>query len=403
MFLRLLAESLRRGRRRKLLAGAAIAVGTAGVTALCAVLLRAGDEIDAELTRYGANLSLASAREGETLPVESLEKLGAIFWRNNIKAAAPLLPLRVRVGEAVVPLVGTWFERDFGGGLRGGLPRVRPTLPVDGRWPAEDAEEAVVGRRLAAQLGLGKGELLAAELRGEARPLRIVGVVGGGGDEEEQAFAPLTQVALLAGSDGRFTRAEVAALTVPEAAAGRRDPAAMSPEEYDAWYCTAFPSAIAHQLQEAIPGSSATVIRQTSAAASQIQGRLRGLLLLLASTVALGTVIGATAAMASTLVERRLEVGLFRALGAERRRVAAFFLSEAALVGGVAGLLGGGLGLAAGDLLSQRILGAGAATSWVLLPVALAMGILIALLGSVVPVWRAVRESPAGGLKRAWS
>jgi putative ABC transport system permease protein len=403
VFLRLLAESLRRGRRRKLLAGAAIAVGTAGVTALVAVLLRAGDEIDAELARYGANLSLASAQEGETLPVESLDKLGVIFWRNNIKAAAPLLPLRVRVGDAVVPVMGTWFERDFGGGLRGGLPRVRPTLSVDGRWPAEDAAETAIGRRLAAQLALGRGEILAAELGGTARPLRIVGIVGGGGEEEDQAFAPLAQVALLAASGERFARAEVAALTVPEAAAGRRDPAAMSPQEYDAWYCTAFPSAIAHQLEEAIPGSSATVIRQTSAAASHIQGRLRGLLLLLVSAVALGTVIGATAAMASTLVERRLEVGLLRALGAERRRVAAFFLSEAALVGAAAGLLGGVLGLALGGLLVDRILGAGASLSWELLPLALGMGVLTALLGSVVPVWRAVRESPVGGLKRAWS
>ena len=109
VYLRLLAESVRRGpaqapRRRR--GGAR----HAGVTALAGVLLASGDRLAAEMGSYGANLSLASAREGETLPVEALEKLGVIFWRNNIKAAAPLLPLRVRVGEAVVPLVVTLLK-----------------------------------------------------------------------------------------------------------------------------------------------------------------------------------------------------------------------------------------------------------------------------------------------------
>jgi putative ABC transport system permease protein len=401
MFVRLLAESLRRGRRRKLVAASAIALGIAGASALGAVLLQAGDEVNAQLSAYGANLSLAAASENATLPLSALDALGKIFWRHNLKAVAPLLPLRVAAGDQVVPLVGTWFDRDFADGLRGGLPRVRPTLPVSGRWPAEGAPEAALGRRLAARLGIGTGDELRAELDGRSATLRVVGIVGGGGEEEDQILAPLEAANALAGGSDRFLRAEISALTVPERAGLQRDPARMTAEEYDAWYCTAFPSAIAHQVEQAVAGGRAQVVRQTSGAAAEVMGRLRSVLLLLAAAVIAGTVVGATAAMASTVVERRLEVGLLRALGAERRAVSLFFLSEAALLGSVAGALGGVVGLLAGRALARLVFGAAGAWSWPLLPFAVLLGLSIAVLGSAAPVWRALRESPARELKRA--
>ncbi len=401
MFVRLLAESLRRGRRRKLLAASAIALGIGGASALGAVLLQAGDEVNAQLSTYGANLSLSASSENATLPVAALDEVGKIFWRHNLKAAAPLLPLRVAVGERVVPLVGTWFDRDFADGLRGGLPRVRPTLPVSGRWPADGASEAALGRRLAAHLGVGVGEELRAELGGRDASLRVVGIVGGGGEEEDQILAPLAVANALAGSTERFLRAEISALTVPERVGLQRDPARMTPEEYDTWYCTAYPSAIAHQVEEAVAGGRAQVVRQTSGAAADVMGRLRGVLLLLAAAVVAGTVVGATAAMASTVLERRLEVGLLRALGAERRAVALFFLSEAALVGGLAGALGGVAGVVGGWALVRLVFGSPGAWSWPILPYAVLLGLAIAVLGSASPVWRALRESPARELKRA--
>ena len=401
MFVRLLAESLRRGRRRKLLAGTAIALGTAGVTALAVVLLGAGDEVSTQLAAYGANISLAAAEPSQTLPVSSLAALGTIFWRHNLRATAPLLPLRARVGDRVVPVVGTWFDRTFGGGLRGGLPLVRPTLPVAGRWPREDAAEAAIGRRAARALGVEPGGLVRAELGARSLTARVVGVVGGGGEEEDAIFVPLAAANALAGSEERFLRAEISALTVPESREGRRDPASMTPEQYDAWYCTAFPSAIAHQVGEAIPGGSAQVVRQISEAASDVAHRLRGVLLFLAVAVLAGTAVGTTSAMASTVMERRLEVGLLRSLGAERRRVTLFLLSEAALLGGVAGAVGGLAGVVAGRMALLVLFGSPAAWKWAVAPYAVLLGMVVAVLGSLPPVWRAVRASPAHELKRA--
>ena len=38
-----------------------------------------------------------------------------------------------------MPLVGTWFDHALEPDWKTGLPRTRPTLKVDGRWPREDA------------------------------------------------------------------------------------------------------------------------------------------------------------------------------------------------------------------------------------------------------------------------
>jgi putative ABC transport system permease protein len=187
MFVRLLAESLRRGSRRKLLALLSVLLGTLAATALGEVLLASGDRLAAELASYGANIEVVPAPGAETLAEGDLVNLRHIFWSNNIVAVAPLLTLRVRLGRGaggvVAPLVGTWFEHPLGDDFTTGLPRSRPTLAVAGRWPRDGAAEVAVGRRLAARLGVVAGQEVNAALGGEARRLAVVGIVGGGGEE----------------------------------------------------------------------------------------------------------------------------------------------------------------------------------------------------------------------------
>jgi putative ABC transport system permease protein len=406
MYTRLLVESLRRGTRRKLLAVTAVALGTLGATALAEVMLASGDQLAAEMSSYGANLVLEPGPGRETLPVEDLAKVRKIFWRNNIVALAPVHPLRVRVtagqgGDGIVaPLVGTWFDHALEPGWRTGLPRTRPTLKVEGRWPADGAAEAVVGRRLAGQLGLRIGGVLTARLDPRAEELRVVGVVESGGEEDDQALVPLAVVQRLAGAPGRFARAEIFALTTPEVR-NNVDPALLSAAEYEAWYCTAYPSAIAHQIDLALPDAKARVVYGVTTATAEILGRLRGVLMALAVVALAGAAVGVTAAMTATVLERRLEAGLLVAIGAARARVVLFFLTEAALLGLLGGLVGGGMGLAAGRLLGSGALGIQVPWLPILLPFAALLGLTLAVLASLAPVLRALERYPADILKRA--
>jgi putative ABC transport system permease protein len=415
MYTRLLLESLRRGTRRKLLAVSAVALGTFGATALAEVMLSSGDRIAAEMSSYGANMELVPAAGRQTLAVADLPAVRKIFWRNNIVALAPFQDVRVRLqpdqpGETVAPLVGTWFDHDLEGGWRTGLPRVRPTLRVAGRWPAEGTEttEIVLGRRLATRLGLSQSSTQGGEVRarlGAAEAsFRVVGLLTSGGEEEEQAFAPLAAVQRLTGQSGRFTSAEVFALTNPETKNPLnpdRDPKRMTPEEYEAWYCTAYPSAVAFQLGQAVPGSTARVVYGITAATADVMGRLRGVLIALAIVALAGSAVGVTAAMTATVLERRLEAGLMVAIGAPRAHVVLFFLSEAALLGLLGGLAGGGLGLIGGRLLGSGALGI--AVPWMpqLLPFAALLGLGVAVCASFAPVVRAMELYPAAILKRA--
>jgi hypothetical protein len=63
MFARLLYESFRRQKRRKLLAGIAITLGVAVATAMIAVATDIGDKISRELRSYGANLLVTPQEE----------------------------------------------------------------------------------------------------------------------------------------------------------------------------------------------------------------------------------------------------------------------------------------------------------------------------------------------------
>jgi putative ABC transport system permease protein len=401
MYARLLAESLRRGTRRKLLAVTAVALGTLGATALAEVVLASGDRLAAEMGSYGANLQLVPAEGHATLPEASLARVRKIFWRNNVVALAPLWPLRVRLEPAgrVAPLVGTWFDQELEPGWRTGLPRTRPTLRIEGRWPRDGAPEVAVGRRLAQRLGVRPGSRLDAALGSRSESLTVVGLLTSGGAEEEEAFAPLPVVQRLAGQTG-FTRAEVFALTNPEVQ-NARDPRRMTPEEYEAWYCTAYPSSIAFQINEAVPQGRASVIYGVTGATADVLGRLRGVLIALAGVALIGAAVGVTAAMTATVLERRLEAGLMIAIGAARQRVILFFLSEAALLGLLGGLAGGAAGLVAGRMLGGGVLGVEVPWMPLLLPFAALLGLLIAVLASLAPVTRALERYPAAILKRA--
>jgi len=447
MYARLLLESLRRGTRRKLLAVTAVALGTLGATALGEVMLASGDRVAAELASYGANLELAPGPGRETLAVGRLPAVRRIFWRNNVVALAPLYPLRLRLSAAgsaalgavpgsaaggpapapaIVEVVGTWFHHPLERGFATGLPATRPTLQVAGRWPVDDLAdmdgaaaggasgpaaprgagepperaEAVVGRRLAARLRLAAGSRLRASLGDRSALLAVTGIVTSGGEEDDQAFVPLAAVARLAGLPGRFVRAEIFAQTNPESR-NRRDPRLMTPREYEKLYCTAYPSSVAFQLHQALPEAEARVVSGVTAATADVLGKLRVVLLALAVVALVGAAVGVTAAMTATVLERRLEAGLMVAIGAARRRVVAFFLLEAALLGGLGGLLGGGLGLAAGRLLGSGALGIEVPFEPVLLPFAVLLGLAVAVVASAPPVFRALGRYPAALLKRA--
>ena len=418
MFVRLVYESFRRQKRPKVLAGAAITLGVTVATAMIGVATDIGDKINRELRTIGANLvvtpqedsldveiggvNLKPPSDGAFLSEADLPKIKDIFWRNNITAFAPVLPVTVAVEHAGkrqdATLLGTYFAKRLALGNEDFTTGVRSTYAwwkVTGAWPDDNSRDVLVGERLAVRLGEKAGDELAVS----GRQLRVSGILSTGGAEDDQIVAPLTVAQEILGRPGAVRRVYVSALTKPEDAFGRRDPKSMSGAIYDRWYCTPYPQAIALQLTEVIPHSHAEQIRQVAQNEGAVLTRIEGLIFLITLAALFASALAVSAAMATAIFERRAEVGLMKALGAGKVAVAAVFFAEATLLA----LMGGVVGFGAGELLAreigQSIFNSQISIQPVLLPVILAIAVMVTFAGSAAAIRRAVGLDPVFALR----
>jgi putative ABC transport system permease protein len=275
---------------------------------------------------------------------------------------------------------------------------VRNTHPwwkVSGAWPGDESADALVGERLAARLGEKPGDTLKVS----GRPLRVSGILSSGGPEDDQIVAPISVAQAVLAKPGAVRRVYVSALTKPEDAFARRDPKSLSGAIYDRWYCTPYPQAIALQLTEAIPHSNATQIRQVSQNEGAVLTRIEGLIFLITLAALFASALAVSAAMATTIFERRAEVGLMKALGAGKLIVASVFFAEAALLALIGGVVGFGIGSVLAHQIGHSIFNSDISIPPVLLPVILAIAVIVTFAGSAAAIRRAVGLDPVFALR----
>jgi putative ABC transport system permease protein len=385
-------------------------------------VLDVGDRLAREFRSLGANLLVTPQSdtlpleiggvdyrpvdEGAYLPESELGRLRTIFWRLNIVGFSPFLEVPVEFPASArasagsrATLIGTWFEHDVpipdGTTFTTGVRITHPWWRVSGRWPADGARECVVGVALAQRLGVKTGDALALRAGGADFSLQVTGILSTGGPEDEAVVAPLAVAQSLAGRHGQFRRLLVSSLTKPEDEFARRDPAAMTPVEYDRWYCTPYISSIAYQIREVLPGVEARAIRRVAESEGHILTRVSGLMWLVTLAALLAATLAVGAASATTVLERSSEVGLMKALGASGWTISFFFMAEQILIAIVGGVIGFGLGVLLARFLGQSVFGIPPALRLILLPVILVIAALVALLGSLLPLRRAARLQPA--------
>jgi putative ABC transport system permease protein len=424
---RVIARSLVRRRRRKLLSLVAIALGITAATAVATVALDVGDQISRELRSFGANIEVVPAADGLPVTVggvdyrpagsgaflreSDLPAIKGIFWQNNIVAFAPFLYAPAALGSRRVVLIGSWFDHDLPTGkaqpIHTGLHDLHPGWHVEGRWPDDrDPASCLVGAALASAVGIGRGSTLT--LSGPVREAvgsesrytcRVSGVLDSGGAENEQVLAPLSAVQKFAAEPGAVRKVQVSALTKPEDDFARRDPRRMTPEELERWSCSPYVTSIAYQIAQAIPGSVARPVFPVAESEGRILGRIGALMLVIAVTALVTACLAVASMMLATVIERREEIGLFQSLGATRARVAAIFLLE----GSAIGLAGGTVGYLAGSLLAHRlgkiVFGAPAAIHASLLPAVLLVALIVTWLGSALPLARGLQMPAALALR----
>jgi putative ABC transport system permease protein len=112
-----------------------------------------------------------------------------------------------------------------------------------------------------------------------------------------------------------------------------------------------------------------------------------------AALLAAALAVGASAA--ASVIERRTEIGLMKALGAGSGMVGFLLAAEQLLLAFVGGGIGYALGILLARILGQKIFGAAPEPSFIVFFVVIALAAGVTLLGSAWPLHRASRYQPA--------
>jgi len=422
MFFLMLRQSFVKGWRRKVLATATIVLAASLITALMNISIDVGDKMSKEMKSYGANINLVPKSENISLEIggvdynplegqilideKQLPKIKEIFWANNIVGYAPFLKVNAEIAGSAkgVALVGTNFDKpvQIAGDeeFRIGVRVINPYWQVSGEWPADDEQNAILaGAQLAKERNLKAGDRIVLRLAaGGEQSFTVKGILSSGGSEESALVAPLAVVQRLAALEGKVQSVSVSALTVPEdklSRKARRSSEALDSLEYDRWYCTAYVSSITHQIEEAIPNIAARPIWQVAASEGAVINKIQLLMIVVTIAAFIASGLGISSLMVTTIMERAKEIGLTKALGAADREVYLLFLSEAALVGVIGGLLGCLVGAGLSQVIGLSIFGSLISFNWVVIPVNVAISVLIALAGSLMPSRLITRLYPA--------
>ena len=455
MFLRLVADSFGRRPRHKLLTGAALALGMGVATAALSVALDVGDRLAKEFRSLGANLLVTPQADslpleiggvdyrpvnaGAYLPEADLPKLKTIFWHNNIMGFAPILETTANLTtkpEDLAPsnpglkaeLIGTWASHSIplsdGTTFTTGIEKTNPWFQIQGRWFSSEAgslrranvplppaagyghtyvtnpDECVIGINLAKRLGLREGDFVYINVPNTEKmqvylKSTITGILSTGGAEDDAVLMPLSRVQQLTNEIGQYRKLYVSALTKPEDAFARKDPKTMTPAEYDRWYCTPYISAIALQISEELKGTDVRVIRRVAEGEGQILSRVQMLLWLVTGAALLAAALAVGASAAASVIERQVEIGLMKALGAGSGTVGFILAAEQLLLAFVGGGVGYALGIVLARLLGERIFGAAPEPTLLVFLVVIGLAALVTLLGSAIPLRRASRLDPA--------
>lgn len=410
--IRMVARSLARQIKKRVLIAIVVCLSACVSVAMLSVVYDVGDKINAELSSYGSNIivqpksnavvndlyasrtksaysnsqtsqssqssqTLADAESEEStafLKESDAAKIKMIFWAFNITNFAPKLTIYANLKEnlkanstskTVVPIVGTWFNRKLalasGETTVVGVQGMRSWWKMlEGRFPRDFKHEAAVGMNLAKSHNLKVGQQIKLARSGRQISLKIVGIYDSGDSDNNAIYADSSEAQSLANKPNMVEAIEVKALTTPEndlARKAAKNPAALSQEEWETWYCTAYPSSITYQIEEVIPGAVAKQVRQVSAMQGSVLNKTRAVMVLMTALSLIAAAVAVANLMAAAISERSGELALLKALGARDGAVARLMLMETAVIACVGAFIGMIAGFGVAQVIGFSVFG----------------------------------------------
>ncbi len=421
MFLRMVFKVLLKQKSKMLMIALTIALGVSLSTAMINIMLGVGDKVNRELKIYGANINVMhkdasllsdlygiDSGEGVSdkyLSEDDIFKIKEIFWGFNIVDFAPFLEVNSNLdGVGEIRIIGTWVEMKrklpTGEEVDTGMRNLRTwwEIELNGDWLSQkDDEYCMVGSLLAGRNDIKVGDEITVSIGRKSKILTVKGIFTDGGSDDEKIITTLKTVQEISGLEGRFRNLEVSALTTPDndlAKKAAQDPLSLSPDEYETWYCTAYVSAISHQIQEVITDGVAKPVRQVAESEGTILKKTTLLMTLITILSAFGSALAISNLVTSSVMDRRQEIGLMKAIGSFDISIILLILTEILITGIIGGIIGYFFGIGLAQIIGQSVFGSKIELAKMVIPIISVIVVAVTLLGSIPAIRYLLRLKP---------
>ena len=189
----------------------------------------------------------------------------------------------------------------------------------------------------------------------------------------------------------------MSALTTPDndlARKAARNPLSLTIKEMEVWYCTAYVSSICYQIQEVITDAVAKPVRQVAESEGAILNKTSLLMLLITVLSLLASALGISNLVTASVMDRRAEIGLKKAIGASNAAVTVSVLTEIMIIGLIGGIIGYFAGLGLTQIIGKSVFGSAIPPAPMVIPIVVLIIFLITLLGSLPSVRYLLKLNP---------
>jgi len=358
-FNRILRRSLMHRRARSVSALVALTVSAAVATALLTLYADLDAKLHKEFRSFGANIVVSADHNGTLAP----DTLARVQQAAGSAALAAPFAYAVATTDRGTPVVvaGTYFDA---------------VRRLDGWWQVtawpSGKDDALIGER-AANFIADKRDLKLT-FNGKVLTLHGAGRLKTGGDEDSRIYMPLAAFTTWTG-----TSTSVIEVQVPGGAA--KVEAAIT------------------RLQQALPGIEIHPVRQLVEGESRIVDRTHALMYAAVLLIALTVGISVLATLSSSVLERRRDFALMKALGGTQLQLMLLFLLEALVLALAGVVIGYGVGSAAALGISELNFHTASLPRVTVVPLVLLLNVLIAAMAALLPARILRGLEPAALLK----
>jgi putative ABC transport system permease protein len=376
MFWRIIRRLLSANHGRLFVILLALGAGAAVTAALLNLQVDAKRRLTSEFRAFGPNVLVlpkgSPSSSSETLPESTIHSVPVNLPSGRVGVSSALY----MVASVSVPQSGKSLSTVVAGSnplaflTSFSLSSSTPTASPNGPTPSL-GHGCVAGARVARQLGAQQDAELVLVNGDRRESCRVASFYETGGPEDDCVAVGLPAAQRLADLPDRISAIE---LIVPG-----------TPGEIQSYIA---------DLQRLLPYADVRPIRQFTEGEAKIYDRISGLLTATVGIVLLLTALCVMAAMTNVAMERRMDVGLMKAIGGATRRVVRLFLAEAALLGLAGGLIGAAVGIFLSIGLGKAVFGVAARPRLIVYPLTVGLTVIVAIL-SAYPLRRLANIRPA--------